>query len=294
MYLWYPVKGPQQSWSKFQNQQTFSSSWSCTKRSREFVGAEKAQYVCHSLLFSPDSSYRVLEAQMTQKGKGNLWSQCYQTQQLSGEGETSSLLCLWVGQNIPGASLEPSNPQQAVLWAVPAKSELKHCSQVNSHARFSTDPDCSFGSCLDSSAPAPPTLCLPALLAHICLWASPLHRTAVPLTPCLLPMWAARLRLPLRTPAQTSAGGRNSTSGEKMSSFSRHPLKMVSAVFMCRLVKCKLAVRLARETFMDCSRPLGTTPALCLSSLTHVGSRSAIAGGTVTHAEVRWEPGSPF
>lgn len=75
-----------------------------------------------------------------------------------------------------------------------------------------------------------------------------------------------------------------------MSSFSRHPLKTVSAVFMCRLVKCKLAklaVMLARETFMDCSRPLGTTPALCLSSLTHVGSRSAIAGSTVTHAEVR-------
>lgn len=72
-----------------------------------------------------------------------------------------------------------------------------------------------------------------------------------------------------------------------MSTFSRHSLKTVSAIFMCRLVKCKLAVRLARETFMDCSRPLGTTLALCLSSLTHVGSRSAIAGSAVTHAEVR-------
>lgn len=52
------VKGPQQNWRKFQNQQTLSSSWSCTKKSREFVGAEKAQYVCHSLLVSPD---RVIE-----------------------------------------------------------------------------------------------------------------------------------------------------------------------------------------------------------------------------------------
>lgn len=197
---------------------------------------------------------------MTQKGKGNLWSQCYKTQQLSGEGETSSLLCLRVGQNIPGASLEPSNPQQAVLWAVPATSELKYSSQVNSHACFSTDPDCSFGCCLDGSGPAPPTLCLPALLAHICLWTSPLHGTAVPLAPCLLPVSAARLRLPLRTPVQTSAGGRNSTSGEKMSSFSRRPLKTVSAIFRCCLVKRKFAGNVGKGNFYGLFTPFGHDP----------------------------------
>lgn len=44
------------------------------------------------------------------RGRGNLWNQRYRTQQLNSEGESSSLLCLWVGQSTPGASLEPSNP----------------------------------------------------------------------------------------------------------------------------------------------------------------------------------------
>lgn len=34
------------------------------------MGAENAQYVCHSLLVSPHSSYGILEVQMTQEGKG--------------------------------------------------------------------------------------------------------------------------------------------------------------------------------------------------------------------------------
>lgn len=91
------------------------------------------------------------------RGRGNLWNQCYQTQQLNSEGESSSLLCLWVGQSTPGASLEPSNPQPAVLWAAPVGSELIYCSQVDGHMPSSTHPGCSFGCRLDGSAPAPCT-----------------------------------------------------------------------------------------------------------------------------------------
>lgn len=52
-------------------------------------------------------------------------------------------------------------------------------------------------------------------------------------------------------------------------------LKTVTEISVCCLVESQLAVTLAMQTFMGCSRPLGMTPAPCRASLTHVWSRSA-------------------
>lgn len=120
------------------------------------MGAEKAQCVCHRLLVSPDSSYRVLEAQMTQEGKGEPVKSMLPNPATKQRGRVF-LTFVPVSRN--KAPLVPAwsqvTPQQAVLWAAPVGSELIYCSQVDGHMPCSTHPDCSFGCRLDGSAPAP-------------------------------------------------------------------------------------------------------------------------------------------